>query len=219
MSAISFGVFWRLAPSTRAIIRSMKVSPGFEVISTLIWSDRTFVPPVTALRSPPDSRMTGADSPVIADSSTVAAPSMTSPSPGISSPAETMTMSPFRSCSAPTFSIFPPLVSLSANVWVRVARNARACALPRPSAIASAKFAKRTVNQSQSAICSSKPMFFPPLKNRKKVVIAAPTSVTNITGFAASVIGLSFLKASPTAGTIIAGSKIECDFAAIRNLR
>jgi hypothetical protein len=35
------------------------------------------------------SRMTGADSPVIADSSTEAMPSMTSPSPGISSPAAT----------------------------------------------------------------------------------------------------------------------------------
>ena len=30
LSAISFGVFWRLAPSTSAIIRSRKVSPGFE---------------------------------------------------------------------------------------------------------------------------------------------------------------------------------------------
>jgi hypothetical protein len=35
-------------------------------------SDSTLVPPVTAERSPPDSRMTGADSPVIADSSTLA---------------------------------------------------------------------------------------------------------------------------------------------------
>ncbi len=34
------------------------------------------MPPVTALRSPPDSRITGADSPVIADSSTEATPSM-----------------------------------------------------------------------------------------------------------------------------------------------
>ena len=32
-SAISFGVFCRFAPSTRAIIRSMKLSPGFWVIS------------------------------------------------------------------------------------------------------------------------------------------------------------------------------------------
>ena len=55
------------------------------------------VPPVTELKSPPDSLTTGADSPVIADSSTDAIPSMTSPSPGIISPADTMTISPFFS--------------------------------------------------------------------------------------------------------------------------
>ena len=38
-----------------------------------------------------------------------------------------------------------------AFVVVRVARSAFACALPRPSAIASAKFAKSTVSQSQNA--------------------------------------------------------------------
>ncbi len=53
----------------------------------MIWSDSTLVPPVTAERSPPASRMTGADSPVIADSSTEATPSTTSPSPGMTSPA------------------------------------------------------------------------------------------------------------------------------------
>ena len=47
-SAISFGVFCRLAPSTRAIIRSMKLSPGFWVIRTTIRSESTLVPPVTA---------------------------------------------------------------------------------------------------------------------------------------------------------------------------
>ena len=52
------------------------------------------MPPVTALRSPPASRITGADSPVIADSSTEAMPSITVPSPGISSPASTTTTSP-----------------------------------------------------------------------------------------------------------------------------
>ena len=95
-SAISFGVFCRAAPSTRAIIRSMNVSPGLEVIFTTIRSDSTFVPPVTADRSPPDSRMTGADSPVIADSSTEATPSTTSPSPGMICPASTTTWSPRR---------------------------------------------------------------------------------------------------------------------------
>ena len=41
------------------------------------------MPAVTAERSPPASRMTGADSPVIADSSTLATPSTISPSPGM----------------------------------------------------------------------------------------------------------------------------------------
>ena len=101
-SAISFGVFCRLAPSTSAIIRSMKLSPGFWVISTTIRSDSTRVPPVTELRSPPLSRITGALSPVIALSSTLAMPSMTSPSPGMMSPASQTTRSPWRSCGAGT---------------------------------------------------------------------------------------------------------------------
>ena len=92
--AISLGVRWRAAPSTREIIRSTNVSPGLEVIRTTIRSESTRVPPVTAERSPPDSRTTGADSPVIADSSTLAMPHTMSPSPGISSPAETTTTSP-----------------------------------------------------------------------------------------------------------------------------
>ena len=72
----------------------MNVSPGLEVMRTTTWSDSTRVPPVTAERSPPDSRMTGADSPVMADSSTEATPSTTSPSPGMTSPADTSTKSP-----------------------------------------------------------------------------------------------------------------------------
>ncbi len=83
LRAISLGVFCRCAPSTRAIMRSRNVSPGLEVILTMIQSESTFVPPVTAERSPPASRITGADSPVMADSSTEATPSITSPSPGI----------------------------------------------------------------------------------------------------------------------------------------
>ncbi len=101
-SAISFGVRWRLAPSTRPIIRSRKVSPGFAVTRTTSQSDSTRVPPVTDEKSPPDSRTTGADSPVTADSSTVAAPSITSPSAGIRSPASTSTKSPLRRLRSPT---------------------------------------------------------------------------------------------------------------------
>ena len=61
LSAISFGVFCRSAPSTSVIMRSMKVEPGAAVMRTVIQSDSTCVPPVTAERSPPDSRITGAD--------------------------------------------------------------------------------------------------------------------------------------------------------------
>ena len=82
VSAISLGVFWRLALSTIAIMRSRKVSPGSAVMRTTIQSESTRVPPVTAEKSPPDSRITGADSPVIALSSTDATPSITSPSSG-----------------------------------------------------------------------------------------------------------------------------------------
>ncbi len=39
-SASSFGVFWRSAPSTSAIMRSMKDEPGSLVIFTLIQSDK-----------------------------------------------------------------------------------------------------------------------------------------------------------------------------------
>ncbi len=99
-SAISFGVLRRAAPSTSPIIRSRNDCPGSCVISTTMRSDSTRVPPVTAERSPPASRMTGADSPVIADSSTEAMPSTTVPSPGMTSPASTTTTSPRRSSPA-----------------------------------------------------------------------------------------------------------------------
>ncbi len=100
LSAISLGVFWRFAPSTSKIILSIKLSPFAAVILTFIQSDMTVVPPVTELRSPPLSLITGADSPVTALSFTLATPSITSPSDGTSSPARTSTMSPFLSFEA-----------------------------------------------------------------------------------------------------------------------
>ena len=148
LSAISFGVLRRSAPSTSAIIRSRNECPGSWVISTTIRSESTRVPPVTALRSPPDSRITGADSPVIADSSTVAMPSITVPSPGISSPASTTTTSPFASSDA---GFVVPSSSVATVSW-RIARSVSACARPRPSANASAMFANTTVSHSQNEI-------------------------------------------------------------------
>ncbi len=147
-SAISLGVLRRSAPSTSAIMRSRKLWPGSWVISTTIRSDSTRVPPVTALRSPPASRMTGADSPVIADSSTDAIPSMTVPSPGMTSPASTTTTSPRRRSRRRPRACRR---AASPSVSVRIARSVAACALPRPSASASARLAKRTVSHSHSA--------------------------------------------------------------------
>ena len=135
----------------------MKLSPGFWVISTTIRSDSTRVPPVTELRSPPHSRITGADSPVIADSSTLAMPSTTSPSPGMTSPASQTTRSPCRSCGAGHRLLGAGearrgSTSRRAIVSVLARRSASACALPRPSATASARLAKSTVSHSQTAI-------------------------------------------------------------------
>ena len=144
-SAISFGVFCLDAPSTREIILSKNDSPGSATIRIFNQSDTTVVPPVTEEKSPPDSRVTGADSPVIADSSTDAIPSMTSPSFGMTSPIFTNTISPFRSSDAKIISSSPfwriTLAFVSFFVFFKVA----ACAFPRPSATDSAKFANNTV--------------------------------------------------------------------------
>ena len=193
-------------------MRSRNVSPGFELIRTRIWSDRTRVPPVTALRSPPDSRMTGADSPVIADSSTEAAPETTSPSPGISSPASMRTTSPLRNCEAGTESTASP-TTFFACVSVFERRRNSAWALPRPSATASAKFANSTVNHSHAEIAKSKPALFPPAASRSrrknKVVASAPTSTMNMTGLRACRRGSSLRKESVMARVMIARSSSD----------
>ena len=207
-SAISFGVFWRSAPSTSAIMRSRKVEPWAAVMRTLIQSDRTRVPPVTAERSPPLSRMTGADSPVMADSSIEAMPSITSPSLGMSSPAATSTMSSWRSSGAATVSV-PVAVTRFAMVSVRARRSEAAWALPRPSATASAKLANSTVIHSQRMIWKVKPICSPPVsRSRRKIIVVrvATTSTTNITGFLIIRRGLSFWNAWPMAGTRMAVS-------------
>ena len=213
-SAISFGVLRRAAPSTRAIMRSRKLLPGSWVISTTMRSDSTRVPPVTAERSPPASRITGADSPVIADSSTEAMPSMTVPSPGMTSPASTTTTSPRASCDA---GFSPPSWS-RATVSVRMARRLAACARPRPSASASARLANTTVSHSQSATVnvnhagSSPPPSGRPPKSwisQATVVMAAPISTTNMTGLRTCTRGSSLRSESTAAGRRIERSMSE----------
>ena len=72
---------------------------------------------------------------------------MTVPSPGITSPASTTTTSPRRQLVA---ALVPPSRQARGGL-VRIARSVAACALPRPSAIASAKLPKSTVSHSQTA--------------------------------------------------------------------
>src|ERR1700753_17786 len=99
---------------------------------TLSQSEMTCVPPVTAERSPPLSRITGALSPVIAASLTEATPSTTSPSDGIMSPASTSTTSP-------GFSAVPATSRHSAtrpdSSLARAPRFARGRALRLPAAL------------------------------------------------------------------------------------
>ena len=109
-------------------MRSRKLSPGLAVTRTTIRSERTRVPPVTALRSPPDSRITGADSPVIADSSTVAAPSTTSPSAATISLASTTNRSPLRSALPATRSSLPSsLICRAVGIRLGAAQRLSLC--------------------------------------------------------------------------------------------
>src|SRR5215207_4287259 len=210
LSAISFGVFCRLAPSTRAIMRSRNVSPGRAVMRTTIWSDSTLVPPVTAERSPPESRMTGADSPVMADSSTEAMPAMISPSDGIISPALTTTMSSTSTCDEGTGSSDPSDSRRLAMVSDRALRRVSACALPLPSATASAKLANSTVNHRNRATSPAKRFSLPeasPMSRKNRIVVTMlPTPTTSMTGLRTINRGCSLRRLSTAAVFMIVGS-------------
>ena len=120
----------------------------------------------------------------------------------MNSPAFTITTSFLRNEEAGTDSACPLADSRFATVWVRVLRSVSACALPRPSAIASARLANRTVAHSQAVICSSKPIPSAPVtrsRARITVVRVAPTSTTNMTGFRIITRGSSFRHASTAA--------------------
>ncbi|KWV86856.1 hypothetical protein PFLmoz3_03593 [Pseudomonas fluorescens] len=212
-SATSLGVFWRLAPSTSAIMRSRVDSPGLAVMRMSSQSDTSRVLPVTAERSPPDSRITGADSPVIAASLTAAIPSTTSPSPGIISPAATRTTSPLRRLVAGT------TLKLPSASWRRAlkpslpALRLSARAFPRPSARASAKLANSTVNHSHTAICTATKVGTVVSGTKHNTVVRmAVSSTTSITGERCSWRGSSLTNAWTSAGrhraeiAVLAGS-------------
>src|SRR5664279_3378405 len=200
--AISLGVFCRTEPSTRAIIRSTKVWPGSVVILMTTRSESTMVPPVTEDRSPPDSRTTGADSPVIADSLTLATPSTMSPSPGMVSPASQTTRSPTLRSDAATAVSWPCTSSFRAIAVSRVARSVAAWALPRPSATASARLANSTVSHSHTVTAMTNQVGS---VKHNTVQSAAPTSTTNITGLCHITLGSRYLSAVGSAFHRLAG--------------
>ena len=122
------------------------------VIRTTMRSDSTLVPPVTAERSPPDSRITGADSPVIADSSTDAMPF-----DDLAVGRDQVAGLAHHDVALAQLGRGDELLGCrradSACLGVgALLRSVSACALPRPSATASAKLANSTVNQSQTVI-------------------------------------------------------------------
>src|SRR5664280_2796531 len=89
-------------------------------------------------------------------------------------------------------------------------RKVSACALPRPSATASAKLANSTVNHSHRTIwkVNRRPSAcWTRSRTSKTVTSAVTTSSTKITGFLIRVAGLSLTKAWPIAGSTIFGSK------------
>ena len=184
---------------------------------TISQSESRRVPPVTALRSPPDSRMTGALSPVTALSSTEAMPSMISPSTGRISPASTRNRSFLRKAVEATSSYLAWRSGrgsfLAWVVW-RVLRSASAWALPRPSATASEKLANRTVNHSHRATPPIKPAGASPLPKRawihKTVVSRLPTSTTNMTGLRTIRRGLSLTKESRMARWYSSRRNVVC---------
>jgi hypothetical protein len=166
--------------------------------------------------------MTGALSPVIALSLTEATPSMTSPSAGMKSPASTSTMSPFRRLVADTGSYFALRSARGRRLAWRsrlALRSEAAWALPRPSAIASAKLAKSTVNQSQSDTAKMNPEEASPRPasacTQSRDVRMEPTYTTNITGFRTWRCGVSFLNESIVACHTMGRSKSGLAFALV----
>ena len=102
---------------------------------------------------------------------------------------------------------------------MRAARSVSAWALPRLSAIASAKFANSTVSQSQTAIAATNhsPSVSPRMRSSRKipVVITLPISTMNITGFRICCRGSSLGKASRIADVTMSREKMLAERAAI----
>ena len=105
---------------------------------------------------------------------------------------------------------------------MRILRSESACALPRPSATASAKLANTTVIHNQTLIQAVNHSGAAPaglaIKSRTTVSVVStlPTSTTNITGLCATAAGESLRRLSQTACRMMVRSNSEgallCDF-------
>ena len=144
--------------------------PGSPLIRTISQSERTRVPPVTALRSPPLSRMTGALSPVIGALVHRGDPfdHLAVGRDGVARLDQHHVA--LRKCRGRDHRVLGAVARhacrrLAVNVPAGAFAATLACALPRPSAIASAKLAKSTVNQSQTEIARMNPAGASPLPN------------------------------------------------------
>src|SRR5262249_47993000 len=108
-----------------------------------------------------------------------------------------------------------PLTSLRATVSWRTPRSAAAWALPRPSASASAKFAKITVNHSHRETCAVNHVGRAPAegatrsRSQMRVGSTLATSTTNMTGFFAITRGSSLRRLSTRAARIRGPSQAE----------
>ncbi len=97
-------------------------------------------------------------------------------------------MSPLFSSAAGTSSSVPSALRRRASVSERILRNVSAWALPRPSAMASAKLAKITVRNSQTVMDQVKTDGWAIASNS---VTTEPTSTTNMTGLRICTAGFS----------------------------
>ena len=200
--AISFGVFWRVAPSTSAIMRSRKDSPGFggdahdDAIGEHLGAagDRGAVAAALA----DDRRRLAGDRRLVDrgdafDDLAVAGDQLAGLDDDHVALAQRRRRNRFLAAVRRAGAPWSPCASCAAS---------SACALPRPSATASAKLANSTVNHSQRLHGRGEPGGAASgggaMTGRgasSSVVSTLPTSTTNITGFLATCCGRELAQA------------------------
>ena len=189
-------------------MRSRNVSPGFAVTRMTMRSLSTRVPPVTPERSPPDSRITGADSPVTADSSTEAMPSTISPSAGITSPASQTTRSPARRSGAGRGSSRRRRRAGARSWWCAscAARRPGPCRGPRRAPRRSSRTARSATARSRSGARTRRACPWAMSTTSWPVTSTETTQTERITGLRRSARGSSLRNESSSAARAIAGS-------------